>query len=115
MIDFTFFTPVHVREPPHFFKKNYSTHTRVFLIDSIWENRVQPVVGAPLAEKVGRTVVLTATTTGASIGYQVVKKDEDAGDVWHVYTGPVEVKRGRELLAVSDRIGYKASEILRVR
>ncbi|MFK7844502.1 MAG: sulfatase [Rhodothermales bacterium] len=83
-------------------------------IDSIWENRTQPVMSIPVARKEGRTVELSVATEGASIGYQVVRKGEEAGSVWQVYTGPVEVRRGRELLAISDRIGYKVSEVLRV-
>ncbi len=84
-------------------------------IDSIWPGRVQPAVSTPSSIIDGRNITLTATTEGASIGYQIVKKGEDGGRTWQVYTDFVTLKRGHELLVVSDHIGYRPSEVVRLK
>lgn len=83
-------------------------------IDAIWPGRIQPTVEALSHAKQGNSVYLSTDTEGASIGYQIVSKGMDAGDTWRVYTGPVELKRGQELLAIADRIGYIPSAVVRV-
>ncbi len=83
-------------------------------IESIWPGRVQPATASPRVEKNGRTITLQPVTEGASLGYQVVKRGEEPGNSWQVYNGPVELKRGQELIAISDRIGYLPSEVVRV-
>ena len=84
-------------------------------IDSIWPGRIQPEVKAPHYKKEGKAIALYTESEGASIGYQVVKKGRDAGDHWQVYTEPVRLRRGQELLAITDAIGYKPSEVVRVK
>lgn len=82
-------------------------------IDSIWPDRIQPEVAQPVVSKEGRTISLSTTTEGASIGYQIVKKGAEAGKTWHIYQEPIQLRRNQELLVIADMIGYKASEVLR--
>jgi hypothetical protein len=83
-------------------------------IDSIWPGRIQPEVKAPMHVVEDGNIVLRTASEGASIGYQYVKDGMEPGDSWSVYTAPLPAKRGHDLLIMSDAIGYKASEIVRV-
>ncbi|MEM8487793.1 MAG: sulfatase-like hydrolase/transferase [Bacteroidota bacterium] len=82
-------------------------------IARVWPDGIQPAVTAPAGIRQGQFVSLTTATVGASIGYQVVRKGEAPTDHWMVYTAPVELKQGEELIAVADHIGYVPSKIVR--
>ena len=83
-------------------------------IEKIWPGKVQPETEAPVAVMENGQVTLTSATEGANIGYQVLGTGEELGDVWQVYTGPVELNTGERLVAVAHRIGYKPSEEIKV-
>ncbi len=84
-------------------------------IERVWPGGVQPAATAPAGARRGALVALSTATVGASIGYQIVKQGEEASAHWKVYTGPVELKRNEELLAVADHIGYEPSKIVRIK
>ena len=80
-------------------------------IKSIWPGGVQPVSLNPEMSFEGGSLSITCKTEGASIGFQVLTGEKEAGDVWQVYTGPVSLSEGEKLVCVAHRIGYKPSEI----
>ena len=53
-------------------------------------------------------LVLSSETPGASIAYQV--GDSIGKQHWSLYHGPVKMKSGESIRAVSIRIGYRQSE-----
>ncbi|PID91464.1 MAG: sulfatase [Bacteroidetes bacterium] len=81
-------------------------------IARIWPGDVQPLVATPLLKESGDSISLSCETEGALIGYQFLNMDEAAGDRWMIYTGPLMLPQGKRLVAVADRIGYKASTVL---
>lgn len=83
-------------------------------IETIWPGKVQPVTADPVAQRSDGTVILQSSTEGANIGYQKLAPAEALGEVWDVYTGPVELAAGERLVAVAHRIGYKPSEQVEV-
>lgn len=82
------------------------------LVESIWPGRVQPVTASPVAESAGGEIALSSETAGASIGYQVRRREEPLARRWLLYTGPVALGRGQRLVAVAHRLGYRPSEPL---
>ncbi len=81
-------------------------------IESIWPGMVQPETLDPVISMAGQQVSISCGTEGASIGYQVLSAEEEAGDVWQVYTQPVELAQDEELVAVAHRIGFKPSQLV---
>lgn len=78
--------------------------------ESIWPGGDQPLTQSPKGTKNKRTISLSCATEGAAIGYQLVGKKEDAGsENWSIYTGPVQLPKGKKLVAKAHRIGYKPS------
>jgi N-sulfoglucosamine sulfohydrolase len=82
-------------------------------IQSIWPGGVQPETLEPEIEKTGQGYKITCKTNGASIGYQILTDKEKAGKTWQVYTGPIELNRKENLVAVAHRIGFKPSSVVR--
>ena len=83
-------------------------------LESIWPGGVQPQLASLVVQKDGPMVSLSSPTEGASIGYQVIGRSEDAGNTWKIYSEPVRLKRGQKMLAISDHIGYKPTEIIEI-
>ncbi len=79
-------------------------------IESIWPGGIQPITQDPLVSGKGKQIVISCSTEGASIGYQVLSGEQVAGEVWQVYTGPVRIGEGESLVGVAHRIGYKPSQ-----
>ena len=80
----------------------------------MWPGGVQPVTEpAGISEKDGN-VRLSCKTNGASIGYilagQEINVDLNSG--WKLYYQPFKVKKGQILYVISQRIGYRESEII---
>ncbi len=84
-------------------------------IDSIWPGRIQPEVEPPTSIKEGGAIALSTPSEGASIGYQIVRRGEEPGDAWQVYTTPITLKRRQEIVAMTDAIGYKPSAVVRIK
>ena len=81
----------------------------------MWPEGIQPVTEIPVIHKNGRTVTLSCGTEGASIAYLISDKDFTPGlnDGWQVYYQPIKVPKGKYLYVMSQRIGYKESEIVK--
>ena len=81
----------------------------------MWPNGIQPLTELPVVHKKGRTVTLTCDTKGASIAYLISDKEftPDLNAGWQVYHQPVKVPKGKFLYVMSQRIGYKESEIVK--
>lgn len=83
----------------------------VDFVQTIWPDFKQPVTEKPVAVKHKRSVSLSCTTEGAAIGYQILDKDEEAAPApWQVYMGPVNLPKGKKLVAKAHRLGYAVSE-----
>ena len=78
-------------------------------IESIWPDGHQPVTVNPTIKSINDKIELHCQTQGASIGYQLLNKNEVLGGSWSVYIEPLEVKEGQKLIAIAHRIGYKQS------
>lgn len=79
-------------------------------VASIWPGGAQPVTQPPVAERQGTQVALHSDTQGASIGYQRLSAATEQAETWRVYTGPVTLAAGEQLVTVAHRIGYLPSE-----
>ncbi|GAB5521643.1 MAG: sulfatase-like hydrolase/transferase [Rhodothermales bacterium] len=87
----------------------------VEFLERLWPGLQQPVTSPLNARIDGETAVLTTATDGASIGYQLVTPGaEPTQHHWHLYTEPVAIPEGMELVAVAHRIGFKPSEPVRL-
>lgn len=84
------------------------------LITKMWNGGTEPPATADVVttEKSGK-VTLSCATEGASIGYKIFTEGSEAKS-WNVYSGPISVKKGERLKAISHRIGFKPGpEILK--
>ncbi|MEN0050210.1 MAG: sulfatase-like hydrolase/transferase [Bacteroidota bacterium] len=85
------------------------------IIEAMWPNMQQPITAAPKIEEKGGKIALSSATEGASIGYKfIVEGSDPAFSNWQVYTEPFVLKEGKELAVKAHRIGFKASEVVRV-
>jgi arylsulfatase A-like enzyme len=85
------------------------------MIERMWPGMVQPVTAAPVFKvrtgRAGSSVVLSAPTIGASIGYSLEGPNAER---WRLYTGPVPLAPGRRLWAKAIRYGYSESPVVEV-
>ena len=70
-----------------------------------WPNGERPTTAAPIFTTLpdGRTITVTASTPGASIGYRI------NGGQWMLYSGPIYLPPGSELSAKAVRYGWAES------
>ncbi len=85
------------------------------LVQNMWIGGVQPVTKKAVIKKEGRKIILTCPTRGASIGYIISDKDftPDLNSGWEVYHEPIKVPKGKYLYVMTQRIGYKESDIVK--
>ena len=85
------------------------------MVMEMWPNGIQPITQTPVVHKKGKTVTLSCGTDGASIAYLISDKDfiPDLNSGWQVYYEPIKVPKGKYLYVMSQRIGYKESEVVR--
>lgn len=81
------------------------------LIETMWPGRVQPVTANPVAiiSEANDLITLRSETEGASIGYQLLNVNEEAGESWQIYQNPFSLDDGQKLVAIAHRIGFKPS------
>ena len=72
-------------------------------------NDEAPVTGKPAVTRVGNSVKLASSTTGASIGYKF-KRD----GAWNVYTGSLTIGSQDSLYVIAQRIGYTRSDVVAI-
>jgi len=85
------------------------------MVFKMWPGGNQPVTAKAQITQSGKKISLSCETEGASIGYIISKKDftPDFDSGWQVYTEPVKVPKGRYLYVMTQRIGYKESDIVK--
>ncbi len=87
------------------------------MVMQMWPGGKQPVTLPPRVEKKGKQLFVTCDTEGASIGYIISDRDEipRIGDRWLVYSRPLSVPKGKYLYLMAQRIGYRESEIVKMK
>ncbi len=83
------------------------------LISQFWPGNLQPVTKLPVVSITGIKAHVISETDGSSIGYQLVSPEQRLGDIWKVYTQPLDVDTTQILYVIADRIGYKPSKVVR--
>ncbi len=81
---------------------------------NMWPNGIQPITKKPVIHKKGNTVTISCETEGASTGYIITRHEinPDLNAGWNIYYKPVKVRKGDILYVMSQRLGYKESEVL---
>ena len=84
----------------------------------MWPDGQQPATASPVLEVKNEQVFLSCPTNGASIAYIITEsgdKDFDLNNRWLLYTRPFPVEKGKHVYAIAERIGYKSSEIIKLK
>lgn len=81
-------------------------------VASIWPDGKQPGTKPPEIAISDEFVTISCETPGASIGYQILQKDEPLGPSWQVYSNPFRTVPGAVIAAVGHRLGYLPSEVV---
>ena len=85
------------------------------LINRLWDNKnTQPVTAPPTIKTSNGQIKIDCPTKGASIGYKIMNDQGTLPKAWSVYTKPFEISTDKKLLVKAHRIGYKASEMVRI-
>ncbi len=85
------------------------------LINRLWNNKnTQPVTAPPSIKMANGKIKMDCSTEGASIGYKIINRQDTPPKSWSVYTEPFEVSDDKRLLVQAHRIGYKASEVVKI-
>jgi arylsulfatase A-like enzyme len=75
------------------------------MLEEMWPGGVQPTTSKVDYKIIDDKLVLSCSTVGASIGYQI------EGVNWESYTHPLNISKGHKLKFKAIRIGFKESEI----
>ena len=83
------------------------------LIEGFWPGGIQPETSPPEIARNGSLISLRSDTPGASIGYQILSRNESPDGRWEIYQGPLDISHqsGNKIYVIADRIGYKASPV----
>ena len=80
-------------------------------IEKLWSGaETQPKTKNPVVVAKGNKLQINCETEGASIGYKIIKAGKKPTQSWSVYTGPVKISSGEELITRAHRIGYVPSK-----
>ena len=82
----------------------------------MWPNGIQPKANPPIISGSDKlNIIISSETEGASIAYIISKKDFEPGldDGWLVYSKPLILLPGEKLYAMTTRIGFKDSEVIK--
>ena len=88
------------------------------LIDMMWPNFEQPTTASCEMKWVAGKITLSSKTKGASIAYLVSDNADEKLDFnsdWQLYTKPFITEKGKYLYTMAQRIGYKESEISKIK
>ena len=86
------------------------------LFYKMWPNGAQPKANSPIINGSDKlNIIISSDTEGASIAYIISKKDFQPGldDGWLVYSKPLTLLPGENLYAMTTRIGYEDSEVIK--
>ncbi|APY11600.1 sulfatase [Seonamhaeicola sp. S2-3] len=80
------------------------------LVKRLWGgNDSQPKTSEPTITVNNGKLKISCETTGASIGYKVIK-DGKTPQSWAIYQNPIELPKGTKLMVQAHRIGFKPSK-----
>ncbi|PCI08415.1 MAG: sulfatase [Flavobacteriaceae bacterium] len=85
------------------------------LIEKGWPNGVQPTTAKTDIKKEQGKIILNCDTEGASIAYKIADNPDEKfnyNDHWKLYSKPINIEKGKYLYTISERIGYKESEVV---
>ena len=83
------------------------------LVKKLWSgSEVQPVTTKPEVLEVNGKFSIICKTKGASIAYQIVKKNQKVGKHWQVYQEPIALPKEAKLYVMAHRIGYLKSKTI---
>ncbi|GAL67211.1 sulfatase family protein [Jejuia pallidilutea] len=86
------------------------------LIKKLWKGTdTQPKTAAPNISNQSGNISISCDTEGASIGYKIIKRGEEAPASWEVYQNVINLPEGATLLIKAHRIGYTASETIQIK
>jgi len=74
----------------------------------------KPVTAAPEYSITDGKLSVSCSTEGHSIGYQIIELDGELEETWQIYQEPIDLPDGKEVYLITDRIGYAASEPVKV-
>lgn len=83
----------------------------------MWPGGIQPRTENPVIVKSRSKVKLRCNTQGASIAY-IISDNEiepDLNSCWKLYYKPIPLQKGKYLYVMAGRIGFKDSEIIKIR
>ncbi|WP_452224019.1 sulfatase family protein [Lacinutrix chionoecetis] len=97
---------------------DYGMQPEAQLINQMWPNFKQPATNKVDVKIEAKKVSLSTKTKGASIAYIISDKalnniNFDSG--WQVYSEPFLVKKNQFLYAMAQRIGYKESDVTKMK
>ena len=78
------------------------------IIREFWPGMIQPVTADVNIQQQNNTIVLSCSTEGASIAYQL--SDAIGTDYWQLYSKPLLLQPQEKISTRAIRIGYKASK-----
>ncbi len=78
------------------------------LLQSLWPNEEQPVTLDPEFTTENGKIIISSKTPGSTIGYKLNTNQKS----WNIYTKPIELNEGDEIMAIAYRIGYQKSAIV---
>ncbi len=88
------------------------------MVLKMWPNNIQPQTSRTVLKYKNGIVSASCQSPGASISYilsdePVTKLDRDQN--WQLYTKPIKATKGKYITFVSERIGYKTSDLASIR
>ena len=84
------------------------TMTEKELVWEMWPGGVQPITEDPVISESNDSIIISCSTEGASIAYQINGKGFKEGH-WFLYTKPFVIGEGDVVSARAIRIGFKES------
>ena len=82
------------------------------LIDHLWQGaNIKPKTEAPTVKLKEGMVVVSSETKGATISYQVIRKDVEQ-NTWELYQRPVEMFKDSCYKVIAHRLGYQESNVV---
>lgn len=84
-------------------------------LHEMWPNGQQPSTDDPVIVKLGKKIVASTTTEGASINYLISDEEiePDLSSPWQLYTKPLKSVKKQHLYFMAGRIGYQDSDIVK--
>jgi N-sulfoglucosamine sulfohydrolase len=97
-------------------RKDYGLIPESKMIQEMWPNYEQPTTTSAIINIDNKKVTLLPATKGASIAYIIsdnVNEKLDFNSKWQLYHQPITVEKGKTIYIISQRIGFKESEIIK--